>query len=454
MSSLISRELNIYDTAVVALRKAMQKGVDEAEVFIVKTKSINTDINNNRITGSYMVTETGVGIRVVVGKRIGFASTNKIDINSLEKTIEQAISIARASEPDEHWPGFPQPADYKIPEKIYNPELARVSEETIIEKTKLMLEKFLEDKRIVVVWGSLSVGVSTVAIANSNGVANVEHATTAVIGAGIVARTGSDVTPVVYDYNLSRVSLPPIEPLVEKLKDLAVNSLKPIKIEQKKMPVILYPIAVDELLSYTLAEAISGDNVVRGRSILAGKVGQQVFSEKLTIIDNGLLKHGWYTGIFDGEGVPMQETIVIEKGVVKNFLFDTYWAARYGGESTGNAGRQGYRSTPAITPTNLVIKPGDMSSHEIIAETKQGLLVYGLQGAHSSNPETGEFSAVATPAWYIENGVLKPVRGVMISGNIYECLKKLEYISKDYEQKGHWVAPYIRLEEVNVIPRC
>lgn len=453
MSSLASRELNIYDTAIIALKKAMQKGVDEAEVFITKSKSISTQVDNNRITGSYMAVEMGAGIRVVVDKKIGFASTNKIDVGSLEKTIEQAVSIAKTNEPDEYWPGFPEPSDYKVPEGIYSPELARMDEEAVVEKTKFMLEKLLEDKRIVVVWGSLSVNVSSVAIVNSNGVANVEHVTAAVVSADVIARDGGDVTPVVYDYSLSRIMMPPIESFAEKLKDHALNSLKPVKIEQGKMPVILYPMAVNEILSYTLSNAISGDNVVRGRSVLAGKEGQQVFSNKLTIVDDGLLKHGWYTSIFDGEGVPMQETVVIEKGVVKNFLFDTYWAARYGAKSTGNAGRQSYRGTPVVTPTNLVIKPGDMSSHEIIAETRRGLLVYGLQGAHSSNPETGEFSVVATPAWYIKDGELKPVRGVMISGNVYECLKKLEYVGRDVEQKGHWVSPYLRLEEVNIIPR-
>lgn len=453
MSSLVQREPNIYDMALLALKKAMQKGVDEAEVYIVKEKEISIDINNNRLTGVYSSHESGLGVRVVVDKKIGFASTNNLDLTSIEAVIEQAISIARASSLDKYWPGLPLPRDYSIPEKIYNPELARISEETIIENAKFMLEKFLEDRNIVVVWGDLSVGVRTRAIANSNGVVNVEHSTIASIGAGIVVNTGMDVTPEVYDVVLSRTTLPSVDHFVEKLRSIAIACTKPVKIEQGKMPVILYPIAVNELLSYTLLEAISGDNVVRGRSILGDKVGQQVFSEKLTVIDDGTLKHGWFTGIFDGEGVPMQKTIVVENGVVKNFLFDTYWGARYGVESTGNAGRSDYRSPPTVTPTNLIIKPGDASFQEIIEETRKGLLVYSLQGAHSSNPETGEFSVVATPAWYIENGVLRPVRGVMISGNIYSELKNVVYISREFEQKGHWVAPYIRLESVNVIPK-
>ena len=449
----MSSNLSIYDIALLAVKKAIQSGANEAEAFVSKNRNISVEINNNRVTGSYTVEEVGIGLRVVVGKKTGFASSNKLDIASIDKVVDTALSIAKASKEDPYWPGFPIASKYDVPEGIYSPDLARVSEDTIIENAVDLLDEFLVDKRIVVVNASISVSKASVAVANSNGLTNIEHSTYAVIDSEVLAREDGDVTPIVFDVAVSRVSFPNIDLFTERLRDYAISSLKPVKIESGKMPVVFHQIALNELLEYTLFDAISGDSVVRKRSFLANKEGQQVFSEKITIIDDGLLKQGWYTGIFDGEGVPMQKTVVIEKGVVKNFLFDHYWASRYGAESTGNASRLDYRSFVRISPTNLILAPGDMSSQEILSETRKGLFVLHVQGAHSSNPETGDFSVVATPAWYIDNGVLKPVRGVMLSGNIYEMLKNVEYIGKELDQKGHLVAPYIRLENVNVIAK-
>ena len=448
-----SEELNIYDAGLLLVKKAVQNGADEAEAYLVKSRNYIIRANNNRIVGTMYTEEYGIGLRVSIGNKIGYASTNRFAIKSINELVENALSIARAGKDDPYWHGLPLPSEYKVPQGIYSIDLARIDEETLSEHTRVFLDTLLEDERIVLVYGDIGVSINSTAVVNSNGVAGIEHSTIAFADVGVVASSGSDVTPLVYDVVASRIQMPNMEFFARQLRDTAIAQLKPIKIEPGKLPVILHPLAIEELFTYTLVDAIKGDSVVRGRSFLAGKEGEKVFSEKLSIIDDGLLKQGWYTGIFDDEGVPMQKTIIINRGVVKNYLFDHYWGSRYGLDSTGNASRISYRTTPVITPTNLVIKPGDIANHEILEETKKGLYVMGLQGAHSSNPETGEYSVVVTPAWYVENGELKPIRGVMISGNIYSELARLEYVGKEVIQKGHIIAPYIRLEDIRVVSK-
>jgi PmbA protein len=161
---------------------------------------------------------------------------------------------------------------------------------------------------------------------------------------------------------------------------------------------------------------------------------------------------GIRTGMFDAEGVPHQKTPVIEKGVLKNFLFDSYTANKQGKESTGNASRAGYLSTPNIEATNFRIKPGAKSPEELLNEVDDGLMVSYLQGAHSSNPVSGEFSVVATPAWKIHKGKIEHAsRGVMLAGNIFELLKNVSAVGNNERKMGQLVAPWLLVDNVRVI---
>ena len=155
---------------------------------------------------------------------------------------------------------------------------------------------------------------------------------------------------------------------------------------------------------------------------------------------------------FDGEGVPHQKTSVIEKGVLKNFLYDNYSAQKDGVESTGNASRAGYLSTPGVDTSNFRILPQNITSEQMIKEVGDGLIVYYLQGAHSSNPVSGEFSVVATPCWRIKNGeITHSCQGVMLAGNIFELLKNITAVGGNERQMGTLIAPWVMAENVRVI---
>jgi PmbA protein len=137
---------------------------------------------------------------------------------------------------------------------------------------------------------------------------------------------------------------------------------------------------------------------------------------------------------------------------LKGFLYDNYAAKKEGVQSTGNASRAGYLSTPNIETTNFHIMPGTITVDQLMSEIDEGLLIYYLQGAHSSNPVSGEFSVVATPAWKIKKGEIEHcTRGIMLAGNIFEVLKNVSVIANNDRQIGQLVSPWILAEKLHVI---
>jgi PmbA protein len=267
-----------------------------------------------------------------------------------------------------------------------------------------------------------------------------------------VAKEGSTVTPVCFEFNAERNYRVDPEWVGREAARLAVSALKTKRIETKNYKLVLTQFALQDLLYYTLINAVKADNVERNQSPFKGKLGSKVGSEAVTIYDDGLFPGGLRTGSFDGEGVPHQKTLLMDKGILRSFLYDNYTAKKADEESTGNASRAGYLSTPSIEATNFHILPGSRTPDELLSEVDDGLMVYYLQGAHSSNPVSGEFSVVATPAWRIRKGKVEhSTRGVMLAGNIFELLKNVSAVANNQRQMGQLVAPWLLVENVKVI---
>jgi PmbA protein len=267
-----------------------------------------------------------------------------------------------------------------------------------------------------------------------------------------VAKEGNKVTPVCFEFNAERNYNVDAAWVGAEAARLAVSALKTKRIETKTTKLVLTQFALQELLYYTLINAVKADNVQRGQSALKDKIGAQVASENVTIYDDGLFPGGLRTATFDGEGTPQQKTLLVEKGTLRDFLYDNYAAKKENKESTGNAARAGYLSTPSIDATNFRIMPGGTAADQLISEVDDGLLIYYLQGAHSSNPVSGEFSVVATPAWKISKSeIVHCTRGVMLAGNIFEVLKNVRLIASNDRKMGQLIAPWMLVENVKVI---
>ena len=448
------KEEETLSLAEATVNFAIKKGADEAEVFIYQGLTTSTAIERGQIVKSSRIIDQGLGVRVIVKNAAGFAYTNVLSGKGVvEETALKALKFAKASKPDNDWKGLPLKKPFQHVKNTFDKDVLRLSADDLVKTASAMLEAVEKtDKRVFPIEGGVGASCLSRAIANSNGVLGFDSGTVVECSLATLAREKGEVTPVCFEFNAERSYNVDPEWVGKEAARLAVSALKAKKVETKSMKVVLAHFALQQLLYYTLMNAVKADYVQRNQSALQGKIGEKVASENLTIYDDGLLDGGLRTWKFDGEGVPQQKTLILDKGVLRNFIYDNYTARKEGKESTGNAYRAGYLSTPNVEPTNFHFLPGKKSPEELIGEIDEGLLVYSIQGAHSSNPASGEFSVVASPAWKIKDGeITHAARGVMLAGNVFQVIKNVSALANNERKIGPLVAPWILVENVKVI---
>ena len=198
----------------------------------------------------------------------------------------------------------------------------------------------------------------------------------------------------------------------------------------------------------TFINGFSADNVQRGRSMLADKLGENMLSSSLSVFDDGTYEKGMNSSRCDGEGTPTQRTCLVDHGIINSFIYDLYTASKGNSASTGNAGRS-YASTPSISTSNIII---DFEDYVKLDTVKNGIWVTDVLGAHTANPISGDFSVEVNNAFIIENGELvAPVKKGMLSGNIFEVLSDVEALSNSVKQKGSVILPRLLAHNLRVI---
>lgn len=451
--AVLNREETL-SLAEKAVAFALKKEADEAEAFVYQGFTTNVSIERGQIAKSARIIDQGIGIRVILNRAVGFSYTNILKSKeAVEETVLKALKSAKAGKPDKEWRSLPQKNTFPSVKDTYDNRIVELNPEDLVKDTSLMLDAAEKtDKRVFPIEGGVGASYLSKAVANSNGVEGFDRGTFVECSLAAVGREGSELTPVCFEFNAERKYDIKPEWVGREAARLTASALKAKKIETKRANVIFTQFAMQQLSYYTLINAVKADYVQRNQSAFKGKIGEKVASETVTIYDDGLFKGGLHTWRFDGEGVPQQKTPIIEKGMLRNFIYDNYVAKKEGRESTGNASRAGYLSTPSVEATNFRFLPGNQSPEELISNAKDGLLVYYLQGAHSSNPVSGEFSVVATPAWKIENGeIAYPIRGVMLAGSVFDVLMNVSALADNERKIGQLVAPWILVENVKVI---
>jgi len=448
----------LVDFGKRAVDFAIRRGAEEAEAFLNMLSNTSINIERGQIVKSIKRMDQGLGVRAVYRKAVGFSYANMLTIKNIEDAATKAFKSARASRPDKNWQNLPNPKRFSETKETYDKRLETISSDELVEMAAVMLDAVeAYDKRVLSVDGGVGTSLIHTVIVNSHGVEAYDRGTAIGCSIETIARDGNDVTPACLELNAERVYQIDPEWVGREAARQAVSSLKAKKIASGSLSVIFTQAAFRSLLYFTLINAVKADYVQRERSAFKGQIGEKVASDLVTVYDNGLLEGGLLTRKFDGEGVPCQKTLVIEKGVLKHFLYDNYTANKSGAESTGNASRTGlapYASTPVLEASNFMFTRGNKTAEDLIGEVEEGLIVYGVQGAHSSNPESGEFSVVATPVWKIEGGnVVYAVREVMLTGVIFDVLKNVSALGNNMRKIGQLVAPWIRVEDVKAVGR-
>jgi PmbA protein len=219
------------------------------------------------------------------------------------------------------------------------------------------------------------------------------------------------------------------------------------KVKTAKVPIVFERTIAGALIGH-IFEAVNGDSVYRGASFLSGKLNEKVAGDNIQVIDDGTLPGGFGTSPFDSEGVPSRKTVVLENGVLKSYLLNTYTAKKLGMQTTGNASR-GLAGTPGIGPGNFFLKPGTKSLREIIGDIKEGLFVTEFLG-FGVNLVTGDFSRGASGLW-IQNGELTfPVEEITVAGNLKDMFFNISEIGNDLEFRSSIASPTLRIDGMTV----
>jgi len=430
---------------------ALSRGADEAEVYARRSRNLGIEIKDQKLDALESSVTAGYGIRVIKDKQPGFSySTNPDDMS---RVVNIALSVARYAERDENL-GLPLSL---IPGKVsvFDERIAALTESDAADCVMLLEKSALDtDRRINKIRKAAgSFGTSDTCIVNSKGIRAFYSSSGCSAHITVIAEQGPE-SQTGWDYEGSRFFNE------VNFKRVGVNAAKKAlqllgakKIRPMKGFILLDSSVASEFLGI-FASALSSESVQKGKSMLAGKKGEQVLSPLLNITDNGLLDGKPGSKPFDGEGVPARSKVLVEKGVLKGFLYNTYTARREGIESTGNASRGGPSGLPGVGPTNLYIEPflpGDSREFgKLLGAIDKGLYVTEAMGMHTVNPVSGEYS-IGISGLLIEKGeTVHPVKEAIISGNMLDLFRQVIMVGDDLRFYGNIGVASLLIEAIDI----
>lgn len=431
------------------VKECLKKGADAAEVYIQSGSILRIEVRNGEVETVQESASRGVGFRVFVKGRMAFSSCNDFSDKALDEAISSAVKYAHNTSPDEN-NVLPDDKNITKVEGLYDLQMKQVSMEEKIELAKRVEKMAMKDQRITKSAGAdYSEREGDVFLANSNGLLKNHKSSSCSFGVSVVAEKGeqkSSGSEFCSRRFFSDLKSP--EDIAEKAARDAYEMLDPRMVETQKADVIFDPDVARSILGGILG-AINGERVLQGASFLAKKLNQKIASELLTIIDDGTRPRGLASSPFDGEGVPTQKRIIVDKGVLKSFMYNTIVAKRAGVKSTGNASREGYRSLPGIGPHNFYMAAGESSPEDIIKATKKGLLLKGVTG-YGINPVSGNFSGGASGFWIEEGKIAFPVKGLTIAGSAFEMLNNIDMVGNDLDLNRSFTTPTFMMKLMQI----
>lgn len=443
--------------------RAVQAGADGAEVLVRAGSELEVKVRLGKPELVHEARSRGLGLRVVRDQRSAVTYTSDFSPDALARFIDSTIELSQLSEPDELG-GLPDRSEV-IPPGTVLPDLGMWDEAALKLTAKDALEQALAAEAAAMAYSnkvtnsdgasfSRGVGSSALALADRQGLlfSGASRGTyQALTAEAICDDEGGKKRNASYwtaDCLLDRMLAP--EVVGRTAAERAVKKLGAEKIPTAELPVVFHPDAARALLRL-LAQVISGGSIYRKASYLAERIGTEVASPLVTVVDDPLLPTAPGSRLYDGEGLPVRRNVVVEGGVLKSFLLDTYSARKLGLRSNGCAGR-GVGSSAHVTTSNFVLQPGALSQEEILKDLERGLFVTEMMG-FGFNAVTGDFSRGAG-GFLIENGQLtRPVSEVTISANFDELLKRIDAIGNDLDRRSATMVSSVRVSRMTVAGR-
>lgn len=408
---------------------------EQVEAYAAHGRETEVVVYDAEVESLSSATSSGVGIRVVRDNRQGFAYAGSLDADVVEETLAEARDNAAFGTPDEHL-GLAVPDGFPAADlDLWREELAALPTERKVDMA-LELERRVKagDPRIKTVESAeYADGMVQMAIASSTGIAASFRRSACHVA--LYALAGDDTETQTGDgYSVGRG---PADLDIDKAAgdaiERATRMLGARKPPSARLPVVLDTRVTATLLSI-LAGTLSGDAVLKGRSLFAGRVGESVAAPFLVLTDDPTDPAAYGAAQYDAEGLACRRNRLVSEGVLEGFLYDTYSGRRTGIPSTASAVRAGFKSGPGVGARALILEPGDKSQDELVAAIGDGLLVQSISGVHSGvNPVSGDFSVGAEGLLIRGGASAEPVREITIASTIQRMLKDVLFVGNDLE---------------------
>lgn len=431
------------------VKACLKRGADAAEVYIQDSRNLRISVRNGEIETVQESAGAGAGFRVFVKGKMAFSSSNDLRVESLDAAVLRAVEFAgiTTADPNNILPGE------RGTTPVGGLHDAGISAVPMADKIGLAIktEKLaMSDPRITKSGGaSYGEGETDVFLANSNGLLKGYKTSTCAFGVSVIAEKGEQKAQG-YESCSRRFfrDFKPAEDVAAKAARDALEMLDPRPVRTQKAAVIIDPDAARSLLGGILA-AVDAERVLQGASFLGKNAGRRIGSELITLIDDGTLEKGPASAPFDGEGVPTRKRVIVDKGILRGFLYNTAAARRAGTRSTGNAIRKDFSSLPGIGPHNFFMQAGNAGPADIIRATKSGFLVKEITG-YGINPVNGNFSGGASGLWITEGRIAFPVKGLTIAGTASEIFEGIDMVGNDLDSSRQVTAPTFRIRMLQI----
>lgn len=422
----------LIEMGEIALSEGKEFGAEEIEVYLAYGRNNRVDISTGYIE-SYGGRELGVGVRVTIGKKVGFSSRTIRRDEDIVDAIRVATKIAKIKEPDPHFNHLPDPTKGQGNTGIFDKNVETLNLETLVEAAKKSADKgkalgdFVKNMNIMT-----AAAVEKKAIVSTRGIRRGDEATGVFVYGSVKGEQNGELTTgsaMITERELHTQKIHTVgETAAERAKAMfGGKSLEDpfngqLVVRNKTLFNFLWPLIYN----------VNGNNVADQRSRFTKRRDEIVASE-ITVVDDGTLPEGIRTSKIDSEGQPMQETSILEGGKLVDYLFDSYAALRMGEESTGNSVRSDYESSPSLSYTNLRLPHGSGDLDALRSKIDEGVLVIGnVMGSHLTNPIKGNFGLTCKNAFYVKNGEIQyPLKEVTVSGNFFDFLKNIDQVGDD-----------------------
>jgi PmbA protein len=453
MTTLIEGKTDLKQFAADIVARAVKAGASDAEVTIREGDEFSTLVRIGEVETLKESGSRGMGLRVLMaadnGYRVASTSSSDFTPEGVEHLVKGALSLARVTSEDP-FAGLAETSEFGSLHgdlELYHKDVYSLPTAERIEYARRAEAAALSaDTRITnSAGGSFDASTGRKAFANSRGFTGEYQASSCSVSCSPIAlgKSGEMQRDYWYTYARSLSKLASPESVGVEAARRTLRRLDGRRVKTQQAPLIFAPEIARSLIG-AIFDAASGDSIYRGSSFFTGKLGEQVAAESVTVIDDGTLIGGFGTSPFDGEGLPSRRTMIVERGVLSNYLLNTYTGRKLGMKSTGNASR-GLAGNPGTGSGNLFLMPGDQSPEEILRSVPSGLYLTELIGP-GVNMVTGDYSRGASGLW-IENGELTyPVQEITIAGNLKEMFRNITAIGNDLEFRGSVASPTLRVD--------